>query len=250
MQGGGAPGGPARRGGPLLVALVLLLVLLAAWGALQAPAFRLQRVAVTGNQRVPAAAIQQLLAVPPGAVRWRYPAGELRERLLRLEPWLQDARVAWQPGGVLAVAVTERQPVALLPYYNLYALVDAGGIILDLATLTEYRLPVIAGIPLARGLRGEAVRHPHLAGALQVLALLSGPLVPDEVSVSPAGDLTLVYRGPVAVLLGPPERLEEKAAALAGVDPAAGRTLLELARQQRRTLDLRNPNRPTFGAPR
>lgn len=243
------PERPAWRWRLALGALAVLAAL-AAYGTLQSPAFRLQRVDVAGNQRVSADAVRRALGVPPRGLRWQHRPDDLRARLLRLEPWLKDARVQWQGGGVLSVAVSERRPAALLPYYNLYALLDAEGVILDLAALTEYRLPVVAGVPLPRGLRGEQVRHPHLTGALEALGLLPDNLLPDEVTVSPAGDLTLIYSGPVAVLIGPPDRLADKVAALAGVDPSAGKPLLDLARQQRRVLDVRNPARPTFGPPR
>ncbi len=229
--------------------LAVVLALVAAATVLQSPAFQLQRVDVSGNETVSADEIRHLLGVAPGALRWRHPVGELRSRLLLLQPWLKDARITWGAGGVLTVAVTERRPLALLPYYNLYAALDGDGVILDVGRLTDFRVPVISGVPLPKGLRGEQVRHPFLAGALQLLALLPGNLVPDEVAVSPAGDLTLTYSGPVAVLLGPPERLADKVAALAAVDPDARRPLLDLARQQRKVLDLRNPARPTFGNP-
>lgn len=239
---------PQRR--RLALGALAAVVLVAAYALLQSPAFRLQRVEVSGNARVTAEEVRRLLGLPPGALRWRHRPADLRARLLGLQPWLQDARVEWGAGGVLRVAVHERRPAALLPYYNLYAVLDGEGIILDVASLAEFKAPVITGVPLPRGLRGEQVRHPHLAGALQLLALLPGNLVPDELAVGPAGDLTLTYPGPVAVLFGPPERLADKVAALAAVDPDAGRPLLDLARRQGRVLDLRNPDRPTFSAGR
>lgn len=246
MQGG--PRAGASGSLPLAVSALALLVLLTGYALAQAPPYRLQRVDLVGAAHLRPEDVLVAAGLEPGALRWRHPAERIRRRLIEGEPWVRDARVSWLPGGVLRVEVTERTPVALLPYYNLYAVLDADGVILRLARLDEYRLPVITGIPLPRGLRGEQVRHPHLAGALEAAELLPEAALADlsELAVSPQGDLSLIFRGPVVAILGPPTSLREKVLALLATGPDGGRTLLEEARLTGHNVDLRNPARPTL----
>lgn len=244
----GAPPAGATRSLPLATSALALLVLLAAYALAQAPPYRLQRVDLVGAAHLSPEQVVAIAGLEPGALRWRHPAERIRRRLIEGEPWVRDARVSWLAGGVLRVEVTERSPVALLPYYNLYAVLDAGGLILGLARLDEYRLPVITGIPLPRGLRGEQVRHPHLTGALEAAELLPEAALAElsELAVSPEGDLSLIFRGPVVAILGPPTSLREKILALLATGPEGGRTLLEEARLTGHNVDLRNPARPTL----
>ncbi|MCG0238969.1 MAG: cell division protein FtsQ/DivIB [Firmicutes bacterium] len=236
-----------RKGMAGIVLLALLgLGLLAGYAALYTGYFRYQGLELVGASRITPAEVEQILGLRKGEPRWRYPVAVLRRELLRLEPWVKEAEVTWQ-GGLLRIAVTERRPVALLPYYNLYAVLDAEGVVLDAATLDEYRLPVISGISLPRALRGERVQHPDLAGALRAAALLPREVADQvsEIHVTPLGELELILEGPVTVFLGPPQRLEEKLATLPAVWED-GLPLLEVARRQGYDLNLVNPDRPTF----
>lgn len=244
----GRPQSGAARHLPLGVSLLAVLTLLAAYALAQSPPYRLQRVEVVGSAHLRPEDVMAGLGLRPGDLRWRHSPARLRQRLLETEPWVRDAAVEWLGRGVLRVEVTERAPVALLPYYNLYAVLDADGVILQLAGLEEYRLPVITGIPLPRGLRGERVRHPHLPGALEAAQLLPPGARQDlsEIAVSPEGDLSLIFRGSVVAILGPPASLREKILALFATGGPERRTLLEEARLTGHNVDLRNPARPTL----
>lgn len=214
---------------------LLALSAMAVYTYLYSAAFRLQRMEITGHSRLTAADIQLAAGVAAGDLQWQHPPDEVRRRLLESSLGLVDARVEWQPGGVLAIAVAERQPVAVLPYYNLFALVDGEGVILALSQLTEHSLPFISGIPLSRGLLGERVAHPHLEPALRAARLLPEPVRADlaEVHVAPSGELTLVFNGPIQATLGPPSQLEEKLTALLAV--------YDTARAGGYNIDLRRP---------
>lgn len=230
-----------------LVPLALMgLLLLAGYAFLYSSSFRFVRVELTGGERLTAAHIEQILGLRPGEVRWRYPITMLRRELLAREPWVAAADLRWE-GGVLHVQVEERRPVALVPYYNLYAVLDGRGVVLAAAPLDRFRVPVITGVVLPRALRGEQIQHPDLAGALQAAALLP-PQVAGQVSeihVTPVGELQLILEGPVTVLLGPAQRLEEKLATLPAVWEN-GVPLIEEARRRGYDLNLVNPDRPSL----
>lgn len=240
---GEQPSAPPRRLG-LAAGGFLTLVALALYAFLMSPAFRLERIVLSGSQHLTPERVAAATELERGDLSWRHPAATVRARLLAAEPWLEDAEVRWQRPGLLVVAAKERQPVALIPYYNLFAVLDAQGRILELATLAEYRLPIITGVPVPRGLLGDKVEHPHLAGALTVARLMPPALLPDlgEVRVEASGDLTLLFTGPLTAKLGRADGLAEKLMALAGV--------FADARRERMNIELSSAGRPVLVPPR
>lgn len=231
-----------RSGRRFLAALALLaLAGLAAYAYLYSSAFRLQELVVSGNQRVSREQILLATGMAVGDLRWQHPPDAVKRSLLHSGLGLLDAQVKWRSGGVLAVTVVERIPVALLQYYNLFALVDGEGVVLELGELTEWQLPVVTGVPVSRALLGQRLNQPNLAGALRAASLLlQDALYQDlaEVHVEPSGDLTLVFNGPLAAKLGPPAGLEDKLVSL--------RAVYRAAQEQGMNIDVRNPSRPTL----
>lgn len=229
----------ARSVRPALWAGLLVLVPLAGYSFLMAPPFRLTRIEVTGVQRLSADHVRGSAGLPQGSERWRYPPALIRQRLLEKEPWIGEATVVWS-GNTLQITVQEREPVALVPYYHLFLLVDSEGTILELTSPKDSRLPMITGVSPVKALRGERLSGLQLSGALMVAQRLPPELrtLLSEIYADPTGDLTLIFEGPRAAILGPPVDLEEKLLALVGVYPEA--------RRENRDIDLRNSARPTL----
>jgi len=204
-----------RSAGWLGAGLILLAALAAYAAFTRAPFFRLERLTVEGNKHLSEAQVMLDTGVEPGESRWRNPADEVRRRLLQ-EPWVADAKVAWHLGGELHVQLLERQPLALLHYHNLYLSVDNDGYVLDLVpALPGSRLPLISGVQVPPVLRGDEIKDPGLAAALQAL----GQLRPEwsarvaEVTTNPDTYMTLYLTGALEgtqVKLGRSDRLEEK----------------------------------------
>lgn len=234
------PAGPGGRSAPLLVVALAALALLAVYAFLRSPAFRLQEIRVAGNRLLPVEPVLAATGLEPGDLRWSHPAGVVRDRLLRAGLGLRDADVDWLPDGVLSVRVTERDPVALLPYYNSFAVVDGEGYILTLGGLSDFALPVVTGLPLRRGLVGEQVQGEAVRGALYTAQVLPADVRAElaEIALSPEGDISLYFNGPITAVLGPQVQLKEKLLALMQVLPAA--------RAQGMHIDLRNPKFPTL----
>lgn len=233
-----APGRRSAR--PALLAGLLAAALAAAYALLTAAPLRLAAIEVAGVERLSPERVKWAAGLDPGALRWRHPPAAIRERILQREPWVADATVEWSAGGRLQIKVRERTPVAQVPYYHLFAVLDAQGTILAVATPTEHDLPLITGLPLVKGLRGEQIGGTELAAALAVAGRLPPALhgTLSEVHAAPTGDLTLVFSGPLLALVGPPTSLEDKLLALASIYPEA--------RRRGADIDLRNPRRPTL----
>jgi cell division protein FtsQ len=180
-----------RRTGAILALLVLMAICL--FAVYQSALFRLERIELTGNQRLTEAQVMGIIQLEPGSSRWANPASLIEARL-RTEPRIQGAKAAWA-FGVLHIDLQERLPVALLPYQDrFYLALDATGMILEQTQLTAARgLPVLSGMVTTKALRGQLITH---AGVLDALTLVAHMLESerkqvDQVRVEPDGSLTL-----------------------------------------------------------
>lgn len=166
--------GRRRRSGFWLALLAMLgICLFAVW---RSALFRLERVQITGSQRLSQADILEVTGLAPGMLRWEVPAERIQRRLAA-EPWVRSAKVSWN-GNVLLIEVAEREPLALLQYQGRYYLVlDEEGSILGQRLMDEGdRLPVVAGLTITKALRGQKLPHAGLLDALSVLAWTAPPL--------------------------------------------------------------------------
>jgi len=199
---GGRPARARSRWGLALTLLVLLAVCL--FAAYRSALFRLERVQISGNQRLGQAEILEIAGVSPGMLRWETSAERVRERLLA-EPWIESATVTWR-GNALLISVSEREPLALLQYQGrFYLMLDADGRILGQRLLEEGdRLPVVSGVPLTSALRGAVVEDLGLRDALTLLWWTGEPLLEQlsEVHVREDRYLRLYLTGGTTVEVG------------------------------------------------
>lgn len=194
-------GGPGRRFSAPVLAL-LFLGAVAAYVLLNSAFFRVERVTVTGNRSVDVARLQEIAGVALGDLRWVHPADAVARRL-RSEAWIRDAQVAWKPGE-LAIAVTEREAVGMVPYHTAFLLVDETGVVLQqVPSLTSERLPVITGVPVERTLRGVKMNDQGLHDALYLLSWMAEPLRSSvgEINVDEKRNLTF-YMQNITVMWG------------------------------------------------
>lgn len=227
----------ARFGG--LVALAAA----AAFLFLQSGFFRLERLAVTGNHRVSQDEVALLAGVTPGARLYSLRLDDVASRIER-NPWIRDAQVSRRWPATLVVKVTERQPVALIPYYQYFLAVDRDGVALGLVQdMASLEVPIIGGIPSSRVLLGRPYPVDKLKVGLQCLKALGKPWV-DQVSdldLSGDQDLTMFLRGPVEVRLTQSGDLTGKMQTLATILADAQAKGLKLAK-----VDLRWDGQPVI----
>ena len=199
---GGRPARARSRWGLALTLLVLLAVCL--FAAYRSALFRLERVQISGNQRLGQAEILEIAGVSPGMLRWETSAERVRERLLA-EPWIESATVTWR-GNALLISVSEREPLALLQYQGrFYLMLDADGRILGQRLLEEVeRLPVVSGVAVDRALRGDVLDDLGLKDALTLLWWTGDPLLEQlsEVHVREDRYLRLYLTGGTTVEVG------------------------------------------------
>lgn len=207
-----------ERGGRWGFWLALLIMLaICLFAVYRSALFRLDRVLITGNERLSQADILEVAELAPGMLRWEAPAERVRQRL-EAEPWVRSATVSWK-GSRLVVEIDEREALALLQYEGRYYLVlDEEGTILGQRVLEEAdRPPVVAGLTISKALRGQKLSHQGLLDALSVLAWTAPELRREisEVQVREDGYIRLFMTGGVTVDWGVlPESVSERDAFL------------------------------------
>ncbi|NTV02291.1 MAG: FtsQ-type POTRA domain-containing protein [Chlorobiaceae bacterium] len=157
LQDRGGPGSPKGKALRLLalppVVTVVLLLLFAGIASLawQASHWKqnvvASRVVVVGTRLVPKERVVRALA-PFGGRK----LAELREedllKALSAEPYIRDAKISRELNGIVRVAITERQPMAVTLFQGSPMIIDTEGFLLpDNAVSARYhRLPKVYGI--------------------------------------------------------------------------------------------------------
>ncbi len=204
-------GRPARRSRRLLRLgqglLVLVPLALVAWVLLGSSWLAVDRVVVTGLDRLSDAQVQAATGVAPGTPLARVDTGDVAAAVRALPP-VADVEVERSWPGTLRVSVRERVVAAGVPRDGAVVLVDADGV----GFATEPRLP-----PGVVRLEGE---DPRRGGATTRAALAVVGALPDElrrrvlaVSADDPDRVVLRLDGEQRVVWGAPGQTTTKAAA-------------------------------------
>lgn len=204
------------------------------YAALAAKAgFQVQRVEVTGMERVDQLRVYQLVLAEKDRAMPLVDIDKVRADLLKYG-WIKDARVARRLPDTLAVEIVERKPAAIWQRDGKYSLIDADGIVLqNVAAGQGGDLPTLNG--------NDANRH---AVALNTLLDNASALKAQVVGATWVGNRRWDLQFQSGETLALPEG--EKAAAEAllnfarmdGIHRLLGRDLIHF--------DLRDPERAYF----
>lgn len=183
------------------------------WVAWWSPLLAVNRIEVSGAQRVDRAQVLDASGVRQGTPLARVDTGSVRERVSGLRA-VESARVHRVWPSTLRVAVRERAPVAAVPADGAYALLDRDGV--HVATVREPTedLPVVritgsgAASRGASGTPGRAARR----AALRVLDALPERVAAqaDRIGVGAERRITLRL-GDATVTWGKPDHVTQKA---------------------------------------
>ncbi len=220
--------------------LIALLVIVGLVALYRSPAFTIERVEIEGVERRTEDEIRARAQVAADATLLRFPADEVRERLLA-DPWIADASVSRDFPDTMRISVTERQPTALLDTGEDYWLVDPEGFVLERHALEETSaLVLIRDVSGVEPTVGRRSGSDALRNALDVLTGLSQELKSRTRAVSaPSVDETALFTDEgVEVLFGVAEQVDKKDLVARGI----------LAEQEDLVvfIDVRDPDRPVW----
>lgn len=201
-----------RWRGRLLRGLLLALPLAGlAWLLLASPVLAVDRVQVTGTERLTPAQVVEVAGVEPGTPLARTDVSGAAERVRSLEP-VADVRVRRGWPSTVRVHVTERVAVAGVPRGDAVLLVDADGV----GFAIEPGLP--DGLPRVE-VAAPATDDPATRAALRVLLDLP-PDLAGQVAVvraSTPSDVAFVLDDGRTVVWGAPGDTATKASAVAAL---------------------------------
>ena len=116
--------------------------------------FEVRHVEVSGIRHVTRMAVYAAAVEGPTDSMLQVSLDDVRERLKAL-PWVADASVSRKLPDTLAIAVVERQPMALWQYRHRLAVIDREGRVLETRGLERF-----ASLPLIVGPRANIEAHP------------------------------------------------------------------------------------------
>jgi cell division protein FtsQ len=186
---------------------VLLPLVAVGWVLLASTWLGVDRVEVTGAQRLQPAQVEAAAAVQSGTPLARVDTGAVEERIAELAP-VADVAVRRSWPGTLTVEVTERTPAAGVVQADGVSLLDASGVVFA----TERALP--EGVVRLQ-VHSPGPKDPATVAALQVHAALPAELrqrVRIVRAASPAAVVLLLNDGR-QVVWGRPGQTATKAAA-------------------------------------
>ena len=106
-----------------------------------------ESIETAGLQNVSRAQVLEVMGGDIGRNIFRVPLEERRKQLEEI-PWVESATVMRLLPAVLRVQITERKPMAFVRIGSKIALIDAGGVVMDLPakSRSKYSFPVITGM--------------------------------------------------------------------------------------------------------
>jgi cell division protein FtsQ len=175
-----------------------------------------EQVSISGAHYAKHSSVLEIFAADRGRSILRIPLAE-RRREIETIPWVESAVVRRVLPNRIAVAITERTPVAFLREGSGMALVDAQGVILDRPLEGNFDFPVVTGINPAMPREDRAQRMQLFSGFMRQIesASASAAASISEVDLSNLEDVRATVTG-----LGGASRAGAAAASNAADAPA------------------------------
>jgi len=204
-----------RRRRQVRIAIILAVIVSVTVGTVslyRSQLFAIEEVQVIGAERLPIDTVRSRAAVPEGATLLRYPAHEIKERLLAYA-WIAEAQVTRDFPHTLRIRIVERKPIASVDTGETFWAVDKTGMVLGEQSLEETStLPVVRDVPGLDLKAGRASTSEVLMNALTVLSGISDELRGKlrAVTAPSIDETTLLTTENVEILIGEGTELETK----------------------------------------
>jgi cell division protein FtsQ len=232
-----------RRLRRVLVLALVTATVLGGYLLTRSPLLDVDRVRVLGSTRVPEEAVVAMSGITDGDPMTGVALGDVHDAVAAM-PWVDTVRVERRWPGTIEIRITERVPAAAMQAADgSWSIADGTGRVLEHVLAPPPELPVVV---LRDGALDPGARQPGIAGALEVVHLLTPDLRAWLVAVQPAEDGTvdLLLQDDIRVELGSLAHLSDKLGDLATTLTRVDLTDLEV-------IDLRVVHTPvlTRGSP-
>lgn len=158
--------------------------------------FQIHEVTVSGTVQVDQAEVLDRLGLAPDDSLLSISASALAERL-ESHPWIKRAEISRSFPHTLSVAITERQPAAVLRGSSMVLLLDEDGQVLSvLQPGEEPELPLLTGLNASRVITGEAGSRLEAQAGIRLAALVGQDLAGrPELDWSDPSNVTATVNG-------------------------------------------------------
>ncbi|MEG1997268.1 MAG: FtsQ-type POTRA domain-containing protein, partial [Clostridiales bacterium] len=185
------------------------------------PFFAVREIAIIGNKQVSSQKIIQLSGIESGDNIFAVNSAVV-EQWLQIEPKIQSAEISRSLSGKLTITVAERKAVAFIAIDKAFVEIDAEGRILSrYATLTDYALPLITGLPPEinkQAMVGSFLQAQGLKEALSIVRALPDSAADiGEIDVIDTQQIRLYTLNGVEVRIGDCANIADKYLVASGV---------------------------------
>lgn len=215
---------------------VLLFLAAAAWGTTRSPLLDLDRIELSGIQRLSRAEVLAVAGIERGMPLLDVDASAIERRLEALSA-VGNAEVARYFPNRVTIQLDERSPIAFVPAKSGWAKVDQAGRFIAISKERDEPLPAIAGLdPVDKGPVGGERANAGLA--------VAGAMPPkvreqfDEIRVESDATVTLLMKSKTVIDVGPATDLAAKMIAI--------ETMLAQELKGVEKIDVRVPSTPAL----
>ncbi len=222
--------------------IALGVALLAGAAAVAAiwPGFYPRAVSVSGNQRISRGEILARAEIAPNRSIWLEDTGAIARRIEAI-PYIASASVHRFPPGWVAIAVSEREPFAIVQSGPVSVVVDRAMRVLAPATGDEQNVVIVLGPDLDLEPGSFVTVRDAFVLRDAYDAMIARHITPVSLSVDRYSGIVATMHGGLRVLLGGQNEFDRK---LGLIDPI----LAQVVREQGRVaaIDLRAPATPVL----
>lgn len=134
---------PPNKNKLFVIALLLLLVLICIYLFLHSSIFEISKIKVSNNHNVTQEEIVALAGISPGTNIFQLDQ-ELSCRSVKMHPMVKDAQIIRHLPSTIEIKITERKSWAIIPYKDIFLLIDNEGVCIDkLNKLPRQNIPII-----------------------------------------------------------------------------------------------------------
>ncbi|ATW25053.1 cell division protein FtsQ/DivIB [Candidatus Formimonas warabiya] len=197
----------------LMKILTLILILFASYFFINSPFFAVSSIKVSGTKLVSVQDIVELSGLAKGQNIFKIDREKAEKKIL-MSPMVDDVEIERHLPGTVAVLVTERTPVALVPIAGGLIQIDVAGYILKkVSAIDKYPLPIVTGVDLPDTIAvGKQLTSQKLAMGLKMIAQMDAEAkkVIAEVDVFDPQKLRVFTVQGAEVRLGGADGFQEK----------------------------------------
>lgn len=134
---------PPNKNKLFIIALLMLLVLICIYLFLHSSIFNISTVKASNNRNVTQDEILALAGISPGTNIFQLDQ-ELTCRSVKMHPMVKDAQIIRHLPSTIEIRITERKSWAVIPYEDVFLLIDNEGVCIDkLNQLPDQGIPII-----------------------------------------------------------------------------------------------------------